>query len=116
MTAHDLATFRDPAWTVLTLSQIAASPADGWTSLYNLHHCLCQEAGASRFVVGVHPDQHKYIIAGVLEIAVETTAAYYLRSHGPTRKWYWRYVWTFPQAVSLAAHAHASSHNAGLSY
>jgi hypothetical protein len=116
-TAHDLATFRDKKWTVLTLAQIAASSADARTSLYNLHHCAtCQEVGVSRFVVGRSPDAHKYILAGLVEISVEAVTAHYLRRHGPIRKWYWRYAWTLPQTISLYEHTHASFHNAGFNY
>jgi hypothetical protein len=116
LTAHDLATFRDPKWTILTLAQIAAASADGWTSLHNLQHCaMCEETGPSRFVVGRRPDAHKYIIAGLVEISVEAVAAHYFRNHGPTRKWYWRYLWTLPQGISLYEHTRASLHNAALS-
>jgi len=38
-TARDLVTFRDPRWTVLTIAQIAASTADGATSLQTFHRC-----------------------------------------------------------------------------
>jgi hypothetical protein len=114
-TARDLATFRDPKWTVLTLAQIAASTADAETSFQNFNHCpTCIESGPSRFVVGRRPDAHKYIIAGFIEIGVEAVAAHYLRNHGPTRKWYWRMVWTLPQSFSFYEHTHASFHNAGL--
>jgi hypothetical protein len=116
-TAHDLVTFRDPKWTVLTLAQIAAASADAKTSLYNLHQCpSCLEIGISRYVVGLRPDAHKYILAGVVEITIEAVTAHYLRNHGPMRKWYWRYVWTLPQSISLYEHTRASMHNASFGY
>jgi hypothetical protein len=112
-TARDFVTFRDPQWEALTLAQIAAATADGATSLHNLHRCsYCQEIGTSRFVIGRHPDAHKYVLAGLVEIGVEAVAAHYLRHHGPVRKWYWRYAWTLPQSLSLAEHTRASFHNA----
>jgi hypothetical protein len=114
-TVRDLVTFRDPRWTVLTIAQIAASTADGATSLHTFHRCpTCLETGISRFVVGRRPDAHKYIIAGIVEIGVEAVAAHYLRSHGPIRKWYWRYVWTLPQSLSRYEHTRADFHNIGL--
>jgi len=113
--ARDLATFHDPEWTLLTIAQIAAASADVKTSLDVFHRCpTCFEAGTSRLVVGIHPDMHKYAIAGLVEIGVEAVAAHYLRSHAPTQKWYWRYVWTLPQTFSLYGHTRADFHNAGL--
>ena len=112
-TARDFATFRDPTWEALTLAQIAAATADGATSLHNLHRCsYCQEIGSSRLVIGRHPDAHKYMLAGLVEISVEAVAAHYLRHHGPLRKWYWRYAWALPQSFSLMEHTRASFHNA----
>src|SRR5580692_2999183 len=71
-TARDFATFRDKQWEILTFAQIGAGAADTETSLYNFRHCpTCQEIGDSRFIIGVHPDAHKYIIAGLVEIAAE---------------------------------------------
>jgi len=100
---------------LLTLAQIAASTADAQTSLANLRRCPnCLETGSSRLVVGAHPDAHKYIIAGIVEIGIEAVAAHYLRNHGPVKKWYWRYVWTLPQSISLYEHTRADFHNAGL--
>lgn len=114
-TVRDLATFRDPRWTVLTLAQIAASTADVKTSLHNFDRCpTCVETGSPKFVVGRRPDAHKYVIAGIVEIGVEAVAAHYLRNHGPIRKWYWRYVWTLPQSLSLYEHSRADFHNIGL--
>lgn len=114
-TARDLVTFRDKQWTILTFAQIGAASADAATSLNNLHDCAsCQETGASRFFVSRHPDAHKYIVAGAVEIGVEAVTAHYLGNHGPTRKWYWRFVWTLPQTLSLYEHARAANHNAGL--
>lgn len=114
-TARDLATFRDPNWTVLTLAQIAAASADTKTTLNNFNRCpSCFEAGYSRYFLGNRPDAHKYILAGIVEIGVEAVAAHYFHYHGPTRKWYWRYVWTLPQTFSLYGHTQASFHNAGL--
>jgi len=111
---HDLVTFRDPRWTLLTIAQIAAASADAETSLNVFHRCrTCVEVGTSRLVVGIHPDLHKYTIAGLVEIGIEAVAAHYLRSHGP-RKWYWRAVSMLPQTFSLYAHTRASFHNAGL--
>jgi hypothetical protein len=113
--ARDLATFRDPKWTLLTIAQIAAASADAQTSLNVFHRCpTCVEAGISRLVVGIHPDLHKYAIAGLVEIGIEAVAAHYLRSHGPMRKWYWRCVSMLPQTFSLYGHTRASFHNAGL--
>jgi hypothetical protein len=114
-TARDLVTFRDPKWTLLTIAQIAAAAADVKTSLNVFHRCpTCVEAGISRLVVGIHPDLHKYALAGLVEIGVEAVAAHYLRNHGPIRKWYWRYVWTLPQTFSLYGHTRADFDNAGL--
>jgi hypothetical protein len=114
-TGRELATFRDPDWTILTLAQIAAASADAKTSIDNLHRCPgCFESGISRFVVGRRPDTHKYIVAGVIEIGVEAVFAHYLRRHGPIRKWYWRYVWSLPQTFSLYAHTQAAFHNSRL--
>ena len=114
-TARDFATFHDKQWTILTFAQIGAATADAQTSLYNLRHCpTCREVGASRFVVGSSPDAHKYAIAGLVEITVEAVAAHYLRSHGPTQKWYWRLVWTLPQTLSIYGHAQAAYHNTGV--
>jgi hypothetical protein len=114
-TARDFATFRDRNWQILTLAQIAAASADAETSLKNLRECAAwQETGVSRWVVGSRPDAHKYIVAGLIEITVDAVAGHYLRNHGPIRKWYWRYVWTLPQSLSLYEHAHASNHNAGV--
>jgi hypothetical protein len=114
-TARDLAAFRDRKWTLLTIAQIVAASADAETSLHNFHHCpTCVETGISRLVVGRRPDLHKYAIAGLVEIGVEAVTAHYLRNHGPIRKWYWRYVWTLPQSISLYGHARADFHNIGL--
>jgi hypothetical protein len=114
-TARDLVTLQDGKWSVLTLAQIGAAAADAKTSLNNFHACAtCQEIGISRFFVGRHPDAHKYIIAGMIEIGVEAVVAHYLRNHGPTQKWYWRYIRTLPQSISLYEHARAANHNAGL--
>ena len=114
-TVRDLVTLRYPSWTVLTIAQIAASAADAQTSLHNFHRCpTCLETGISRFVVGRRPDAQKYIIAGIIEIGVETITAHYLRNHGPIRKWYWRYIWTLPQSISLFEHTRSDFHNIGL--
>lgn len=113
--ARDLVAFRDPKWTLLTIAQIAAGSADVKTSLNVFHRCpTCVEAGISRLVVGIHPDLHKYAVAGLVEIGVEAVAAHYLRNHGPIRKWYWRYIWTLPQTFSLYGHTRAAIHNADL--
>ena len=112
-TARDFATFRDPKWQALTLAQIAAATADGATSLHNLHRCwYCQEIGTSRIVIGRRPDEHKYLLAGLVEISVEAVTAHYLRHHGPVRKWYWRWAWTLPQSISLVEHTRAGYYNA----
>jgi hypothetical protein len=114
-TAQDFATSGDRQWQILTLGQIAAATADEQTSLHNLHACpTCREIGISRLVVGEHPDAHKYILAGVVEIGIEMVVARYLRHHGPSQKWYWRSVWMLPQAISLYGHAHSGIHNAGI--
>jgi hypothetical protein len=114
-TSRDLATFRDPQWSLLTIAQIGAASADAVTSLNNLHSCPnCSETGVSRFFVGQHPDAHKYILGGVIEIGVEAVTAHYFRNHGPTRKWYWKALWTLPQSFSLYEHARAAQQNAAL--
>jgi hypothetical protein len=115
-TARDFVTFRDPAWSILTIAQIGAASADASTSLNNLHSCpSCSETGVSRFFVGQHPDAHKYIVGGAIEIGVEAVTAHYFRNHGPIRKWYWRALWTLPQSFSLYEHAQAAQHNAAAS-
>jgi hypothetical protein len=114
-TARDFASFRDPAWSALTLAQIGAASADAVTSLNNLRSCpTCTENGFSRFFVGRRPDTHKYLIGGTVEIGVEAFAAHYFRTHGPTRKWYWKILWTLPQSFSLYEHVRAAHHNARL--
>jgi hypothetical protein len=113
--ARDFATFRDPQWSVLTIGQIGAGTADMVTSLNNLHSCSsCQEVGPARFFIGAHPDAHKYIVGGILEIGIEAVTAHYFRNHGPARKWYWRALWTLPQSLSLYEHTRAANHNAAL--
>jgi len=113
-TARDLVTFRDPKWTLLTIAQIAAASADVKTSLTVFHRCpTCVEVGISRLVVGIHPEMHKYAVAGFVEIGIEAVAVHYLLSRGP-RKWYWRCVSMLPQTFSLYSHTRASFHNAGL--
>jgi hypothetical protein len=112
---RDFATFRDPQWSILTIAQIGAATADAVTSLNNLNHCLtCTETGTARVFVGQHPDAHKYIVAGIIEIGVEAVTAHYFRNRGPARKWYWRMIWSLPQSSSLFAHASASYQNAAL--
>jgi hypothetical protein len=114
-TARELATFRDPKWTFLTIAQIAAATADAETSLHNFRVCpTCMETGISRLVVGRRPDVHKYAIAGIVEIGVEAITAHYLRNHGPIRKWYWRYIWALPHAFSFYGHTRVDFHNVGL--
>jgi hypothetical protein len=114
-TARDFATFRDPAWSVLTIGQIGAASADAVTSLNNFHSCpSCVESGISRVFIGQHPDAHKYIMGGAIEIGVEAVTAHYFRNHGPIRKWYWRTLWTLPQSFSLYEHARAAQHNTAL--
>lgn len=114
-TSRDFVMFRDPQWSVLTIAQIGAASADAVTSLNNLHSCAsCFENGVSRFVVGRHPDAHKYIIAGAIEIGVEAVTAHYFRSRGPARKWYWKALWTLPQSFSLYEHIQAAHHNTAL--
>jgi len=114
-TSRDFAKFRDPQWSVLTIAQIGAATADAVTSLNNLHSCRsCLETGVSRFVVGQHPDAHKYIIAGAIEIGVEAVTAHYFRSRGAARKWYWKALWTLPQSFSLYEHLQAAHHNTAL--
>jgi hypothetical protein len=112
-TARDFVSFRDPRWSILTIGQIGAASADMVTSLDNVHNCpSCSEVGVSRFFVGEHPDAHKYIIGGAIEIGIEAVTAHYFRNHGPIRKWYWRTLWTLPQSFSLYEHARAAHHNA----
>lgn len=111
--ARDFATFRDKQWEILTLAQIAAASADAETSLHNFRQDpTMREVGISRFIIGSRPDAHKYLVAGLVEITVESVAGHYLRNHGPSEKWYWRFVWTLPQTLSLYGHAQASVHNA----
>ena len=115
ITGRDFATFRDPQWSVLTLAQIGAGTADTVTSLNYIHTChRCVEIGPSRFLVGQHPDAHKFYIAGAVEVTVEAVIAHYFRTHGPTRKWYWQALWSVPQSLSLYEHARAAQHNAAL--
>jgi hypothetical protein len=111
-TARDFVTLRDSQWSGLTMAQIGAASADAVTSLNNFHSCpSCLETGVSRFFVGQHPDAHKYIIGGAIEIGVEAVTAHYFRNHGPTRKWYWRTLWALPQSLSLYEHARAARQN-----
>jgi hypothetical protein len=113
--ARDFATFRDPAWSALTLAQIGAASADAATSLNNLGACPgCMETGVSRFFVGRRPDAHKYVIGGAIEVGLEAVASHYFRACGPARKWYWKTLWTLPQSLSLYEHARAADHNARL--
>jgi len=114
-TARDFARFRDPQWSALTIGQIGAASADAATSLNNLRSCLnCSEIGPSRIFIGRHPDAHKYIIGGIIEIGVEAVAAHYFRNHGPKQKLYWRTLWALPQSFSLYEHAHAADRNSAL--
>ena len=114
-TARDFVLFRDPQWSVLTIGQIGAASADAVTSLNNLHACAsCSENGVSAIFVGQHPDAHKYILAGAIEIGVEAVAAHYFRNRGPKEKLYWKVLWALPQSFSLYAHAHAALHNTSL--
>jgi hypothetical protein len=114
-TARDFATFRDPQWSVLTIAQIGAASADAVTSLNNLHGCpSCPENGVSEFFVGRHPDTHKYIIAGAIEIGVEAVTVHYFRNREPKQKLHWRILWALPQSFSLYEHAHAALHNTSL--
>jgi hypothetical protein len=114
-TSRDFVMFRDPQWSILTLGQIGAASADAVTSLNNLQSCpSCSENGVSRFFVGQHPDAHKYILGGAIEIGVEAVTAHYFRNHGPTRKWYWKALWALPQSFSLYEHASAAQRNAAL--
>jgi hypothetical protein len=114
---RDFATFRDPQWSVLTIAQIGAASADGVTSLNNLHSCpSCEETGLSRLFVGRHPDAHKYIIAGIIEISIEAVTGHYFRTHEPPDKWYVRALWTLPQSLSLYGHARASYGNAAIKW
>jgi len=114
-TARDFVVFRDPQWSVLTIGQIGAASADAVTSLNNFHSCSsCSETGVPRFFVGQHPDAHKYMIGGAIEIGVEAVTAHYFRSHGPIRKWYWKALWTLPQSFSLYEHTQAARHNTAL--
>jgi hypothetical protein len=111
-TTQDLATSRDRQWQFLTIAQIGAATADVQTTMYNFHRCpSCEEIGDSRFIVGRRPDLHKYVVFGVIEIAIEVVAAHYLRRHGPTEKWYWRPVWMLPQTISLYGHLQSTFRN-----
>lgn len=112
---RDFVTFRDPQWSVLTLAQIGAGTADAVTSLNYMRACHgCVEIGPSRFLVGQHPDAHKFYIAGAIEITVQAVTAHYFRTHGPVHKWYWRALWTVPQSLSLYEHVRAAQKNAAL--
>jgi hypothetical protein len=114
-TAMDFVTFRNPQSSVLTIAQIGAASADAVTSLNNLHSCpSCTESGPSTIFVGRHPDAHKYIIAGVIEIGVEAVAAHYFRNRGPKQRLYWKILWEMPQSLSLYGHTRAARHNAAL--
>jgi len=114
-TARDFVLFRDPQWSVLTIGQIGAASADAVTSLNNLHACAsCSENGVSAIFVGQHPDAHKYIVAGAIEIGVEAVAAHYFRNRGPKEHLYWKILWALPQSLSLYAHTHAALHNTAL--
>jgi hypothetical protein len=116
-TSRDFVMFRDPQWSVLTVAQIGAASADAVTSLNNLHSCRsCSETGVSRFFVGHHPDAHKYILGGAIEIGVEAVTAHYFQNHGPTRKWYWKTLWMLPQSFSLYEHGQAARHNTTLDF
>lgn len=118
--ARDFATFRDPQWEILTIAQIGAASADAETSLYNLRHSpSIREVGPSRFVIGAHPDAHKYIIAGIIEITVAAVAGHYLRNrnlhnYGGTQKWYWRSLWSLPQSLSIYEHVQGTVYNTRL--
>jgi hypothetical protein len=116
LSAKDFVTFRDAQWSVLTLAQIGAASADAVTSVNNLNHCNCVETGPSRIFIGEHPDLHKYLIAGIIEVSVEAVLAHHFRSRelSLNRKWYWRMLWTAPQSLSLFEHTRASEHNAAL--
>lgn len=112
---RDFATFRDPQWSALTLGQIGAGTADAVTSLNYMRTChRCVEIGPSRFLVGQHPDAHKFYTVGAIEITIEAVAAHYFRNHSPIHKWYWRALWTVPQSLSLYEHARAAQQNAAL--
>lgn len=112
LSARDLVTFRDAQWSALTLAQIAAAGADAVTSVNSLNRCsACAETGPSRLVVGEHPDAHKYILAGIVEVGAEAVTAHYFRGRNPREKWYWRWLWTLPQSVSLYEHSRAAQHN-----
>ena len=113
--SRDFVMFRDPQWSCLTIAQIGAASADAVTSLNNLHNCpTCSETGPSRFFVGQHPDAHKYIIGGAIEIGIEAVTAHYFRNHGPAHKWYWKALWAVPQSFSLYEHTRAAQRNAAL--
>jgi hypothetical protein len=115
LSAKDFATFRDPQWSALTLAQIGAATADVVTSMNSLNHCaVCSETGPSHIFVGSHPDVHKYVIAGIVEISTEAVAAHYFRRREASRHWYWRMLWNMPQSLSTFEHARAAEHNAGL--
>jgi hypothetical protein len=115
LSARDFATFRDPQWSALTLAQIGAATADSVTTMNSLNHCPeCRETGPSRIFVGSHPDLHKYVIAGIVEISTEAVAAHYLRRREASRHWYWRMLWNMPQSLSTFEHARAAEHNAAL--
>jgi hypothetical protein len=116
-TVRDFATFRDPEWSALTLAQIGASSADAVTSLNNLQRCEnCYESGPSRLFIGSHPDAHKYILGGVIEIGMEAVTAHYFRNRMAMQKWYWKALWELPQTFSLFEHARAADRNTALNF
>ena len=111
-TARDFATFRDPAWSLLTIAQIGAATADGVTSLNALRNCpTCTETGVSRIFVGQRQDAHKYFVAGIVEIGLESFTGHYFRNHEPKGKWYWRTLWLLPQSFSLIEHTRQAVRN-----
>lgn len=113
--AREFALFHDPQWSALTIAQIGAASADAATSLNNFRACpTCLETGVSKYFVGEHPDAHKYIVGGAIEISAEAVLAHYFRHHGPKEKLYWRILWAMPQSLSLYEHAQAANHNAAL--
>ena len=76
-TARDFVSFPDPKWKALTGAQIAAATADAHTSLQSLHRCsYYQEVGSTKFVIGTHPDRHKYPLAGLVEVSAEAVASH----------------------------------------
>lgn len=97
------------------LAQIGASIADEKTSLDNSRICpACQESGPAAWLVGHHPDAHKYLLAGTLEITAVAVTSHFARKRSPRAAWWTRDVWLALPAASLYVHSQAAWHNSHL--